>query len=388
MALRRFNQGGKKQKELSEEQTNKTRKCLDTANSFRDKFTALFVKGSNTAATICANVKDATIQQLKDDLFTACSDVNNVDKSQTAQKGLCDTAFRACRKNERLVASEVDRCKPAETSCSLQGNLTKTQAQTELDTANRVRNALLDTEAKFGSALKDAKLDTGPGDDGQLPAAQNSSRSGRQAESNGCTAVKDGWLKFNQSADAAVQSADQETVDSKKADTVVSNLGAISNRETLSADLASCSNGRQEGVVPEIVRIRVYVFWCIWWRGMIIEVRITIIVVIYQLPNPIASTTALPASSTTASGTTGTIKTTPVKVSATTAAATTAAATTAEATTAAATTAAATTAAATTAAATTAAATTAARTTSAEATSAATTTSAATSTSAATTTTT
>ena len=35
---------------------------------------------------------------------------------------------------------------------------------------------------------------------------------------------------------------------------------------------------------------------------MIIEVRITIIVVIYQLPNPIASTTALPASSTTASG--------------------------------------------------------------------------------------
>ena len=39
-----------------------------------------------------------------------------------------------------------------------------------------------------------------------------------------------GWLKFNQSADAAVQSADQETVDSKKADTVVSNLGAISNR--------------------------------------------------------------------------------------------------------------------------------------------------------------
>ena len=32
----------------------------------------------------------------------------------------------------------------------------------------RVRNALLDTEAKFGSALKDAKLDTGPGDDGQV----------------------------------------------------------------------------------------------------------------------------------------------------------------------------------------------------------------------------
>merc|ERR1711860_369114 len=118
-----------------------------------------------------------------------------------------------------------------------------------------------------------------------------------------------------------------ETVDSKKADTVVSNLGAISNRETLSADLASCSNGRQEGVVPEIVRIRVYVFWCIWWRGMIIEVRITIIVVIYQLPNPIASTTALPASSTTTTSTTA---------AATTAEATTAAATTAAATTAAA----------------------------------------------------
>ena len=32
----------------------------------------------------------------------------------------------------------------------------------------RVRTALLDTEDKFGSALKAAGLDKGPGDDGQV----------------------------------------------------------------------------------------------------------------------------------------------------------------------------------------------------------------------------
>ena len=40
---------------------------------------------------------------------------------------------------------------------------------------------------------------------------------------------------------------------------------------------------------------RVYVFWCIYWRRVVIVVRIQILVIQFQVPNPIASTTALPA---------------------------------------------------------------------------------------------
>jgi len=266
------------------------------------------VQGSKTAAQICTNVNSSTITQLKADIDTFCANITAVEKAQTAEKKECDTVFQACRKSERSTASEVDRCRTPELKCELQGNLTKAQAEVELATANKVLSALQESERKFNGALNSAGKAQGVGADGQLPANASLASGSRQQEASGCTAVKDGWVKFNQSAMAAVATADQEVVDPVKADQAIADLDAINARPALTADLISCNPGRQAiSAYLAIVQIRFYVFWGTWWRQFIIEVRITIITVTYQLGTSVASTlppdittTTAPAATTTA----------------------------------------------------------------------------------------
>jgi len=169
----------------------------------------------------------------------------------------------------------------------------------EIEKLGKINKALEDTEAKFGKAMVDAGTDKGQGDDGKLPGSRYKRdltlvRISR-ADGEGCTAVKSGWEKFNKSADATAKSAG-ERIDDTNADATIAALDAINKRSTLVEDLKSCDkSASRQGVIVSIVYIRVYVFWCIYWRRVVIVVRIQILVIQFQLPNPIASTTALPA---------------------------------------------------------------------------------------------
>ena len=67
-----------------------------------------------------------------------------------------------------------------------------------------------------------------------------------------------------------------------------------SHSENLVEDLNSCQpegTGRQASVA--IVQIRFYVFWCVFFQSQVVEIRITIIIVTFQVSPP---TTSAPVS--------------------------------------------------------------------------------------------
>merc|ERR1712192_3196 len=84
-------------------------------------------------------------------------------------------------------------------------------------------------------------------------------------------------------------------------------LNAINSRTTLVADLQSCANGsriqssggRQIETVITIIQIRIYIFWCGWWRDTIITVKITIITSTFSI-----ETSATTSAATTSAGAT------------------------------------------------------------------------------------
>jgi len=290
-------------KVLSADELTTVESCLTATNAFRAKYLEDFTGNpSPNAATICTRVNSSAINQLKDDVVKNCKtamDVTAVEKNQTSEKKVCDKAFQACRKAERETTAEIDRCKVIPLKCELSANLTSAEAKIELDIATSVRNALLDTEKKFGDALKAAGKDKGTGDNGELPTSASGNNAAAD-ETAGCNAVKDGWKKFNETGDAAVQSPDQPKVDKVKADAAIAALNDINSRTTLEADLKSCKSdtGRQVTIFRAIIQIRFYVFWCGWFRIFVIDIRITIISITF--PQPITTQAPTIAASTTA----------------------------------------------------------------------------------------
>jgi hypothetical protein len=69
-------------------------------------------------------------------------------------------------------------------------------------------------------------------------------------------------------------------------------LNDISGRSTLEDDLKSCATERQGVTVSvTIVKIRITLFWCLWWQVTVIEVKITIITVTFGVTTPTVATT-------------------------------------------------------------------------------------------------
>merc|ERR1711922_84748 len=64
-------------------------------------------------------------------------------------------------------------------------------------------------------------------------------------------------------------------------------------------DLRSCATERQGVTVSiTIVKIRITIFWCLWWQVTVVEVKITIITVTFGVTTPAPpgiETTAAPA---------------------------------------------------------------------------------------------
>merc|ERR1712025_1299797 len=67
-------------------------------------------------------------------------------------------------------------------------------------------------------------------------------------------------------------------------------LNDISGRSSLEDDLKSCATGERQ-VSVTIVRIRITLFWCLWWQVTVIEVKITIITVTFGVTTPSVATT-------------------------------------------------------------------------------------------------
>merc|ERR1712001_546788 len=69
-------------------------------------------------------------------------------------------------------------------------------------------------------------------------------------------------------------------------------LNDINGRSSLEDDLTSCATDRQGVTVSvTIVKIRITLFWCLWWQVTVIEVKITIITVTFGVTTPSVATT-------------------------------------------------------------------------------------------------
>jgi len=131
-------------------------------------------------------------------------------------------------------------------------------------------------------------LDQGPGADGQAPSSRfmASIRAKRQTDGAGCTSLGDAWSNFNTSATKTATSAAGD-LDEAAANETTGILNDINGRSTLEDDLRSCATERQGASVSvTIVKIRITIFWCIWWQNTIIEVKITIITVTFGVATP------------------------------------------------------------------------------------------------------
>merc|ERR1711934_176405 len=149
--------------------------------------------------------------------------------------------------------------------------------------------AALDNPA-MSNALKATGLDKGPGADGQVPARfMTSIRSKRDTDGAGCTSLGDAWGKFNTSATKTAMSASGD-LDEASANETTGILNDINGRSTLEDDLRSCATERQ-GVTVTIVKIRITLFWCLWWQNTVIEVKITIITVTFNVTPEVEETT-------------------------------------------------------------------------------------------------
>lgn len=159
--------------------------------------------------------------------------------------------------------------------------------------------AALDNPA-MSNALKATGLDKGPGADGQVPSSRfmASIRMKRQSDGAGCTSLGDAWSSFNTSASKAASSANGD-LDEAAANETTGILNDINGRSSLEDDLRSCATERQGVTVSiTIVKIRITIFWCLWWQVTVVEVKITIITVTFGVTTPAPpgiGTTAGPA---------------------------------------------------------------------------------------------
>merc|ERR1712181_52115 len=125
------------------------------------------------------------------------------------------------------------------------------------------------------NAMASAGVSSGPGADGTIPSSRTLTGGLRNStDGAGCLELAQQWAQFNTSANQAAGSANGSRIQS--------------------------SGGRQIEAVITIIQIRIYIFWCGWWRDTIITVKITIITSTFSIETS-ATTSAATTSATTAS---------------------------------------------------------------------------------------
>jgi len=201
-------------------------------------------------------------------------------------KKACKQAVGTCKQAEAKAAEGIDSCKER-TKCG--GAKDPAEAKKQLKVLTPLK-AALDNPA-MSNALKATGLDKGPGDDGKAPSTRflASIREKRQSDGAGCTSLGEAWDKFNTSATKTAMSAAGD-LDEASATETTGILNDISGRSTLEDDLKSCATERQ-GVTVTIVKIRITLFWCLWWQNTVIEVKITIITVTFNVTPEVEETT-------------------------------------------------------------------------------------------------
>merc|ERR1712212_826238 len=217
-----------------------------------------------------------------------CNTKSDNDKALELKKA-CKQAVGTCKQAEAKAAEGIDSCKER-TKCG--GVKDPEEAKRQLKVLTPLK-AALDNPA-MSNALKATGLDKGPGADGQVPSTRflTSIREERQSDGAGCTSLGEAWDKFNTSATKTAMSAAGD-LDEASATETTGILNDISGRSTLEDDLKSCATETRQGVTVSvtIVRIRITLFWCLWWQVTVIEVKITIITVTFGVTTPSVATT-------------------------------------------------------------------------------------------------
>jgi len=219
-----------------------------------------------------------------------CDPKADNDKALSLKKA-CKQAVGTCKTAEAKAAEGIDSCKER-TKCG--GAKDPAEATRQLKVLTPLK-AALDNPA-MSNALKATGLDKGPGDDGKVPSNRflASIRAKRQTDGAGCTSLGEAWDKFNTSATKTAMSAAGD-LDEASANETTGILNDISGRSTLEDDLKSCATERQGVTVSvTIVKIRITLFWCLWWQVTVIEVKITIITVTFGVTTPSVATTPTP----------------------------------------------------------------------------------------------
>lgn len=217
-----------------------------------------------------------------------CDPKSDNDEALKLKKA-CKQAVGTCKTAEAKAAEGIDSCKER-TKCG--GAKDPAEATRQLKVLTPLK-AALDNPA-MSNALKATGLDTGPGADGVAPSKRflASIREKRQTDGAGCTSLGEAWDKFNTSATKTAMSAAGD-LDEASANETTGILNDISGRSSLEDDLKSCATGERQGVTVSvtIVRIRITLFWCLWWQTTVIEVKITIITVTFGVTTPSVGTT-------------------------------------------------------------------------------------------------
>jgi len=274
--------------------------CLDAAVQFKADFLSCTSKQvPDTCACIDGIDKD-NYNFLKD------CDTTAKNKEATRKKKACIKSFQACKIAQDDSVSGVDLCKE-KNRCA--GAKSKEEAEKQLQVLNPLRDALIKSSVVTDS-LASLGLDGGAGSDGQWPASGGATADGTDGE--GCKELDAEWTSFNETAGNAASSANGD-LDDTNANTTTETLNRINSRANLTADLASCapeSSGRQLTITLRIVRIRIFLFWCFWWRVTVIEIKIVILTVSFGVeptppPTTIAPTPGTPPVTTTTATTLG-----------------------------------------------------------------------------------
>lgn len=262
--------------------------CYDVAQSFKDAF------GSCTEPTKSIDDACKCVEAISETNVTIMQKCNTatVNSEALALKKACKNAVGKCKTAEAKAVEGIDSCKERN-KCG--GAKDKAEAEKQLKVLNPLKKAL--ERKEFANALKTAGLDTGTGSDGTTGRFAPTRRT-REEDGDGCKALDTQWASFNTSATKAAESKDSD-LDEDAASETTTTLNAINDKTTLVADLQSCKketrtleDGRTITISLTIVKIRVAVFWCLFWQVKVIEVKITILTLTFGAGGSNSGTTA------------------------------------------------------------------------------------------------
>merc|ERR1711971_1456882 len=270
--------------------------CVALADKFKSDFASCTgASKSIDAACICIEAINATeVEEMQ-----KC-DTSSDNTDALARKKACKKAVGTCKTAEANAVEGIDSCKER-TKCG--GAKDKEEAQRQLAALTPLNDAL--NRKEMDNAMASAGVSSGPGADGTVPSSRTLTGGSRNStDGAGCVDLAQQWAQFNTSANQAAGSANGD-LDTGAANATTTILNAINSRTTLVADLQSCANGsriqssggRQIEIVITIIQIRIYIFWCGWWRDTIITVKITIITSTFSIETSATTSAATTASS-------------------------------------------------------------------------------------------